>query len=354
MEYDIYHQALEQSVLAERIGFDYVWAVEHHGLTGYSSCTSPEVFLTWVAANTERVRIGHGVVQTAKGVNHLVRVAERVGALDIVSNGRVEFGSGRGFTHAELQVFGVSPGDTRPMQLHAMRNLPKIWAEGSVELDDEFYQVPRTRVHPRVVQRPHPPMWMACTQPDTWKIAGELGCGVLAFGFAEPGQLEQAIAEYREAIANCNTPYGVVNDQIAFAPPMFCHEDENTALETAAPGVQFFVESNFGYVMQWAQTEYDDYRYYRDIGEGLLQLPELTEQEKAGLSPSAALLKAGVKSNLFCVGTPEQCREFCQYYFDAGIDQLIFNCQLGHIGHDDIMGSLRLFGSDVLPKLRTT
>jgi alkanesulfonate monooxygenase SsuD/methylene tetrahydromethanopterin reductase-like flavin-dependent oxidoreductase (luciferase family) len=351
-EYAVYHEALEQVILAEELGIDYAWAVEHHGLTGYSSSSSPETFLSWVAGQTSRIRIGHGVVQTNKGTNHLIRVAERAAALDIISAGRLEFGTGRGFTHEELAVFGVRPEDTRPMQEHAMRALPRIWAEPEFELDDRFYQVPRRRLHPRPVQRPHPPMWMACTQPSSWALAGELGAGVLAFGFASPGELSGAICSYRAASARANPPYGLVNDQIAFAPPMFCAPDEREALELAAPAILFFMECNFRYVMQWKDTAAADYAFYRQVGTDILKLPELTEGEKRGLSPGAAMIKAGVKAGLFCVGTPAQCREFVAGYQAQDVDQLLLICQLGSLTNQQIQRSMRLFGAEVLPEFR--
>lgn len=349
-EAQVYREACEQVILAEELGMDYIWAVEHHGLTGYSSSSAPETFLAWVAGKTSRIRIGHGVVQTNKGTNHVVRVAEKAAALDIICDGRLEFGTGRGFTHEELGVFGVNPDDTRPMQEHAMRNLPKMWVDEFFELDDDLYQVPRRRLHPRPVQEPHPPMWMACTQPNSWALAGELGAGVLAFGFATPGELEKAISDYRTASANARTPYGLVNNQVAFAPPMFCHTDERTALETAAPAILFFMECNFRYVLQWAETESKDYEFYKLVGTEILKLPELTEQEKEGLSPQAQTIKAGVKAGLFCVGTPEQCRDFVRSYVEQDVDQLLLIGQLGSLTNEQIQGSMRLFGTEVLPE----
>jgi alkanesulfonate monooxygenase SsuD/methylene tetrahydromethanopterin reductase-like flavin-dependent oxidoreductase (luciferase family) len=353
-EFQVYHEAAGQAVYAEKLGWDYVWAVEHHGLTGYSSSSSPEAWLAFVAAQTTRVRLGHGVVQTARGVNNLVRIAERAAALDVLSKGRLEFGTGRGFTHAELKVFGVSPDDTRPMQEHAMRHLPHIWANGVVELDDEFYTVPRTRIHPKTVQRPHPPMWLAATQPSTWGLAGQLGAGVLAFGFANPGQLEEAIAEYRTQIANCQSPYGVVTNQILFAPPTYCAEDETEALEVSGEHVMFFVQKNLEFVNQWAAQDFKDYSYYSHVGEDILKIPPLREEEKQGLSSTAQLIKAGRKAGLFCVGTPDQCREFVGSYESAGINQLAFICQLGGLTDDQVRDSMRLLGEKVIPEYSDT
>ncbi|HZU76960.1 MAG TPA: LLM class flavin-dependent oxidoreductase, partial [Dehalococcoidia bacterium] len=109
-ERDLFHQALDQIELADRVGFDYVWQVEHHFLSEYSHSSAPEVFLGAVSQRTRRIRIGHGVVLLPMAYNHPVRVAERIATLDILSNGRAEFGTGRSGTPTELGGFGIEPG----------------------------------------------------------------------------------------------------------------------------------------------------------------------------------------------------------------------------------------------------
>src|SRR5256712_2032603 len=101
--------ALEQVELADRLGIDYVWEVEHHFLEEYSHSSAPEVFLAAASQRTSRIRLGHGIVQVPPAVNHPARVAERVATLDLVSGGRVEFGTGEGSSQAELGGFGVPP-----------------------------------------------------------------------------------------------------------------------------------------------------------------------------------------------------------------------------------------------------
>lgn len=346
-EYDVYHEALEQVILGEELGWDYAWAVEHHFLTGYSSSSAPETFLAWAAGKTDRIRLGHGVIQLAKGINHIVRTAERTAALDIICDGRLDVGSGRGFTAEEVEAFGIDPADTRPLQEHGMRALPQMWTSGVVEFDDEFYQVPRRRLHPRPIQKPHPPLWMAVTQPASWTLAGELGAGVLAFGFATPGELAPAMASYRAGAAVAPRPYGVVNNQIAFAVTMYCAPTDDEALEAAAPAILFWMECNYGYVKQWSKSDAKDYEFYKLVGTDIIDLPELSEDEKKGLSPQAQVIKQGVKANLFCVGSPETCRRVVQYYADAGVDQLIVLSQLGALANNQIQDSMRLFAAEV-------
>ena len=105
----MFHHALEQARLADELGFDWVWAVEHHFLEEYSHCSAPEVVLAAVAAQTERIRVGHGAVVCVPEMNHPIRVAERCATLDIVSEGRLEVGTARSSTWTELGGFAVDP-----------------------------------------------------------------------------------------------------------------------------------------------------------------------------------------------------------------------------------------------------
>jgi alkanesulfonate monooxygenase SsuD/methylene tetrahydromethanopterin reductase-like flavin-dependent oxidoreductase (luciferase family) len=349
-EEQVYHEAIEQLVLTEELGFDYAWAVEHHFLEGYSSNSAPETFLAWAAGQTSRIRLGHGVVQLSKQMNHLVRVAERTAAIDIMSRGRLDVGTGRGFTADEVKAFGVDPAQTRPMQIHGMRTLPHLWAADQFELDDEFYTMPPHTLHPRPYQQPHPPLWMACTQPESWRMAGELGSGVLSFGFSPPDQLREQMATYRAAIATAERPYGVVNEQVAFATPFLCAETDEEALEAAAEAVLWFVECSFKFIGQWSQVDAKGYEFYRKLGTDFIPMPDLTPEEAAGLSPQAQAVKKGVKSGVFCVGSPQTCADVVQRYVDHGVDQLILVAQLGYMTNDLIQDSLRRFAAEVMPR----
>jgi len=92
-EHRLFHQALDQVALADRLGFDYAWEVEHHFLEEYSHSSAPEIFLAACSQRTKTIRLGHGICLMPPKYNHPARVAERISALDILSNGRVEFGS---------------------------------------------------------------------------------------------------------------------------------------------------------------------------------------------------------------------------------------------------------------------
>src|SRR4051794_12469860 len=153
------NDALDQVELADRVGFDYVWEVEHHFLEEYSHSSAPEVFLAAASQRTKHIRLGHGIIQTAPQYNHPARTAERLAMLDLVSNGRVEFGSGESSSEAELGGFGIpymEKGDAwlegLDVTLRCLTETPFTGHQG------RYCELPPRNVVPKPVQQPHPPL----------------------------------------------------------------------------------------------------------------------------------------------------------------------------------------------------
>ena len=187
VESAVFLNALEQARLADELGFDWVWAVEHHFLEEYSHCSAPEVVLAAVAAQTRRIRVGHGAVVCVPEMNHPIRVAERAATLDILSQGRLELGTARSSTWTELGGFGANPDDTKKTWDEFVRVLPQLWGDAPVRYDGRCFSMPERNVLPKPVQKPHPPLWVTVTSPGTELDAAErgLGClGVASAGYA--------------------------------------------------------------------------------------------------------------------------------------------------------------------------
>lgn len=188
----LYRDALEQVEIADRVGFDYVWAVEHHFLEEYSHSSAPEVFLAAASQRTRRIRLGHGIVQVPPPVNHPARVAERVAALDLVSGGRVDFGTGEASSMAELGGFGVPREEKRAMWQDAMDAITRMFVEEPFAgWDSPYLRMPPRNVIPKPVQKPHPPLWVACSRRETIHFAARNGIGALSFSFAEPEDMRR-------------------------------------------------------------------------------------------------------------------------------------------------------------------
>src|SRR3984893_15166060 len=209
-EYNTYWQALAQIELADRIGIDYVWEVEHHFLEEYSHSPAPEVFYGAVSQRTKNIRIAHGVRLLPFNFNNPIKVAEQAAVLDIMSNGRVDLGTGRSTTAQELDGFGVDYDRTRDEVREALDVIVKAWTEEILEYHGKLIKIPPRRVVPKPIQKPHPPMWMACTAPESYEMAGDRGLGVLSFNFNWQ-QVQKSMESYRKA---CTTR----SDQVPKVP----------------------------------------------------------------------------------------------------------------------------------------
>ena len=204
--------------------------------------SAPEVFLAAASQRTRRMRIGHGVVQTAPRYNHPARIAERIAMLDLVSNGRVEFGTGESSSEAELGGFGVDRDTKREAWLEGLEVAIRCMTEtpfGGV--DGRFVTMPPRNVVPKPVQKPHPPLWVACSRRDTILLAAEKGIGALSFAFVEPEDARQWVDDYEAVLRERCVPVGLaVNPQVACVTPMMCAPNEEDALARGVEGANFF------------------------------------------------------------------------------------------------------------------
>nr|WP_308403975.1 LLM class flavin-dependent oxidoreductase [Streptomyces sudanensis] len=246
-EQQMLKDSVEQAVFAERMGFDRIWAVEHHGLEGYSHMSASEIFLTWVAARTERIRIGHGVVTMPFAYQHPVRVAERAAMLDVLSGGRLDVGAGNGASDQEMSLYGVDRENARAQVREALDILTGIWRSDHRFEWHGSLDIGPGAVLPRPVQRPHPPLFLACSREEAMRTAAKLGIGALVLGFGGPEMTRLRRAAYDAACA-ARTPEDLlsstVNDHFAVVCPTIVLDDAEQARTIGLRGQQFFVESS--------------------------------------------------------------------------------------------------------------
>src|SRR5438034_3241175 len=228
-EHRLLKDALEQVEIADRVGFDFVWEVEHHFLEEYSHSSASDVFLAAASQRTKRIRLGFGILPLPPGYQHPARVAETVATLDLVSGGRVEFGTGETSSGAELQGFGVHR-DTKREQWDEMLDVVArmMVEEPFAGWDGRFFKMPPRNVIPKPVQKPHPPLWVACSRRETIRVAAEKGVGVLSFSFIEPEEAKEWVDEYHAIVASerCVPAGFAVNPSVAVVLPIMCAEDE--------------------------------------------------------------------------------------------------------------------------------
>ena len=342
-EADVFLEAMQQIVLAEEMGFEYVWFVEHHFLTEFAHSCAPAVFMAALSQRTSTIRLGHGVVLLP--VNHPVRVAEELATLDIVSGGRVEFGAGRSGTPYQLTPFGVDIADTRAMWDEALSIIPRMWTEEIFSHEGTYYQIPPREVIPKPIQKPHPPIWTACSQTDTFRLAGERGIGALCFTIGNPGLLRQRIDGYREAVRHANPVGKFVNEQVAAFTIAYCDENNQRGREIGGQaGLWYFANSKMRHSNDWTGVDPGsvppDYKYHLERNQ--------TEVERSGEVSADQLIDNGS----FCAGDPNACIATVELYENLGIDQIMPIFQAGRIPHENVMQSLRLFGKHVIPHFR--
>ncbi len=340
-EATIIRQVVEQVQYAEQHGFDYVWLTEHHFLAEFSHCSAPEVLLGALAQATKTIRLGHGVVLTPPRYNHPARVAERIGMLDILSNGRVELGTGRSVTPAELDGFDIDPNESREMWEEGTRLLARLLTGEDVSHEGKYVRLPPRTVLPRCVQKPHPPMWLAGTSPESAVRAGRAGLGVLFFAAGvAPEFLDDKVKVYRTEIQSAEPIAGFVNNQLAGFTTGLCGEDD---AETKRTGGQ----AAFWYNRKGMQVS----RWPKDA-----QPPRTYEYTKGMWEAEEALAKGGPQSMMdsgsIMVGDPESCSKIVQRYVDVGVDQLIVHMQAGGIPNERVKESIRVFGKHVIPRFK--
>jgi alkanesulfonate monooxygenase SsuD/methylene tetrahydromethanopterin reductase-like flavin-dependent oxidoreductase (luciferase family) len=346
-EHKTYHDALEQIELADKMGFDYAWEVEHHFLVEYSHSSAPEVFLAAASQRTKKIRLGHGVALLPYPFNHPIRVAERAAALDIISNGRVDLGTGRSITEQELGGFNIDPADSRPMWEEAVRMIPQMWQTESFSWEGDYFVVPPRNVLPKPIQKPHPPMWMACTQPESFRIAGERGLGALSFGFIAPGVMEANLGVYRESIKNAEPVGAFANNQFAATSFACVAPTDEEAMEYGRPAAEFFQQSIGILFVPWGHKKDvpSSYQYYSTMA-------QMIEAQMAQNDGARRDFDEAFESGVFCIGTPERVRKTVKAYEDAGVDQLIIMAQVARVPHEKVMQTIRLFGEEIIPAFK--
>jgi alkanesulfonate monooxygenase SsuD/methylene tetrahydromethanopterin reductase-like flavin-dependent oxidoreductase (luciferase family) len=332
-EQQLIRDALDQVELADRLGIDYAWEVEHHFLEEYSHSSAPEVFLAACSQRTKTIRLGHGIVLLPPGYNAPARIAERVATLDLVSNGRVDFGTGESSSLAELGGFGVPVLEKREQWREAIEQIANMMVMDPYPgFKGKYFSMPCRNVVPKPVQKPHPPIWVACSNRDTIHLAARLGIGALTFAFVDPEEAKKWVGEYYEILEKECIPVGhAINPNIAMVTGFSCHQDEDEARRRGEDGFRFF-----GYGL--------GHHYIFGVHK-----PGRTDIWRNFEAARDALPSAGANRG---IGTPDQLREHLRAFEGTGVDQVIFIQQGGRNRHEHICESLELFATEVMPEFK--
>ncbi len=317
-----------EALLAEKLGMHSAWIGEHHfNSLGVLSC--PDMVLTYVAAQTERIRLAPAV--TVLPLHHPIRVAEQWATLDLLSNGRVDFACGRGYDKSEYEPFRVSFEDNQSIFEEGLELVRRLWAaEDRISHHGKHYSFDDVRITPKPVQRPLPTYVGSFSKPSI-ELAARLGCGLIVAPFAAAmsyGGLKQVADLYKETCAKYGTQPG------RMMCSYFTHFADTKAQEDAqrARQIRYYKECVIPAFPSDPKTAPPSYRYFIDMVERLHKVrPEdLTE-------------------NSVLLGSSAHITEILKKVEAAGYDEVILYFNVGMKPHDQVKDEMSRFMSEVAP-----
>jgi alkanesulfonate monooxygenase SsuD/methylene tetrahydromethanopterin reductase-like flavin-dependent oxidoreductase (luciferase family) len=332
-ELKLFQDALDQVELADKLGIDHAWEVEHHFLEEYSHSSAPEVFLAACSQRTKNIRLGHGITLMPPNYNHPARVAERIATLDLVSKGRVEWGTGESSALLELGGYNVPVDQKRSQWREAVEQCANMMAMDPYPgYEGEYFSMPCRNVVPKPVQRPHPPLWVACSNRETIKLAARLGIGALTFSFVDPAEAKSWVDDYYRIFKEECVPIGhACNPNVAMVTGFSLHHDAAQAKAKGMDGFRFF---SYALGHHYIFGEHKPGR--TDIWANFEKAREAMAEEGGSRG----------------IGTPDDMRKHLRGFADAGVDQVSFIQQGGRNKHEDICNSLEMFASEVMPEFK--
>jgi alkanesulfonate monooxygenase SsuD/methylene tetrahydromethanopterin reductase-like flavin-dependent oxidoreductase (luciferase family) len=340
-----YREALAQIRLADEMGFFTTWHVEHHFREGRSHSSAPEVLIGALSQITERIRLGFGVALMPHQFTSPVRVAEKVATADVLSNGRVEWGTGRS-TPMEQSAFGVDPAISKDQMKEAITAVVQAWEQEYFSFHGKYWDfpaidnVPYRMVTPKPVQDPHPPCWMAASSDSTAAIAGSMGLGVLSLSIMRPVEaMAEMIRQYREASRNAVDLTRVHNNRAAVYTLVHCAD---TMAQAEANGI-------------WDATWW----WYSNLAKFTLdwEFPNYPQEDRDRMFPLLSKGQENVdprnfsEADMIIVGDPDQCLKKMLRYAELGVDELLCYVQFGRLPHESVMRTIELLGQYVIPEL---
>lgn len=329
-----YGEMMTQIQYAEELGFDGVFFAEHY-IGGYSF-PSPPVFATAVAQRTKRIRLGTGV--TLLPLNNPIRTAEEYAMLDVLSNGRLDFGVGRGVLKAEYELFGIDEAESQGRFHEALDVILQAWTKESVTHTGKYFTVNDVLSLPKPVQTPHPPIWAACAfTPNSFTWAGERGFHAMLTPFAYPRheELQAKLELYWAAMKKAG--HEAASREVLGVYHMYIADTDAQAHEVAGKHFMQYLRF-FGELDRKAAFQSKDYEVY-----------------KGGLTKAmgGATYDDMDKADCMIFGSPERCVKRLQRAQKAyRLTYPIFEVNFGGFPHDQVMRSLERFAKEVMPHLR--
>lgn len=275
-----YDQCLRLAERADALGFNSVKTVEHSFFDYGGHSPNPCVFLSAIAARTRRIRLVTGAVIPA--FHHPAHLGGDLAMLDNMSNGRLDAGFGRAFLPKEFEVFGVPMSESRPRFEEALAMIKRLWTEERVTEQGQFWTLDDVRLMPRVVQQPHPPIWVAAiSSEESFAYAARNGYSIMIVPYAgKPGQLQELVKLYRRLWAESGHRPG--SEQVQVAQHCYVAENRDEALAGFARITRRYIETFADAVVAWQGRSSDQYPGYdKMVASILATTPESMIAQKA-------------------------------------------------------------------------
>lgn len=322
-----YRDTIAQAAYAETLGFESVWPVEQHFDPGFSILPSPLLLLSAIAERTRRLRLGIGIILLP--LSHPIRVAEEIATLDVISNGRVEFGVGRGVFPSHFAGFGIPQEESRERFLEALQVVRRAWTTERLSFQGKFFTVNDISVVPKPVQQPHPPICVAANTIETYEQMGQLGLAILtAAQITTFPKLRELIPRYRQARQAAGHPHGN-GEELSLLAPCYVAESAEQVRREVEPSIRHFLDSLIAAF---------------PVGKGNRLLEEAAERLRKTTYEQVCEVMGIFATPEACVDRLTQLRE----EFGMGRFLCWFNMG-GQVPHEQVLRSMRLFADKVMP-----
>jgi alkanesulfonate monooxygenase SsuD/methylene tetrahydromethanopterin reductase-like flavin-dependent oxidoreductase (luciferase family) len=329
-----YHETIEQVVCADDLGFDTAWLAELHFNRPFSIMPAPLIVATALAQRTRRIRLGTAVALLP--LQHPLRAAEDAATVDILSQGRLEFGVGRGTIALHFQGFNVSRDESRERFEEALTIIEQAWTQETCRFDGKYFQVPETTVVPKPLQKPHPPLRIAANSPETAAFSGERGYPVFVASPINPfPKLSEHLDRYRGAF-HAAGHRGKTQD-VAILFPVYVADSEAQVRQEVEPSFMHYFRTVSHQARLGERDRSASYAYLREVRQ---RMEAITWDE--------------VDATMALYGPPDTCvRKLADAHKRCGMDQVIcwFNPG-GLMPHRQVLACMHRFAAEVMPAVR--
>ena len=333
-EHRVFKEQLDTLRAAEDLGFDYIWAPEHH-FTEYGFCASPMLTLAAIASVTKRVRLGSAVVVLP--FNDPVRVAEEGAMIDLMSDGRFDLGVGRGFQPVEFRGFGIDQSQSHQIFSEALEIIERAWTGETVSFEGRHFKVDEHAVHPRPIQQPYPPIWLAAVSAASFEMAGMRGYNLLC-SLAPGFHTSEYVQTYRKALQTGR--HDAAKKQIGALCMVYCADTTEQARQ------------DFGGPVLWYFRMMEKYVAWQ-AGKAGKPIEGYEEYERVRRYASTVHWDELLQTHALVCGNPVQCVEQIEEIREqCGFTQLICWTRLAGLDHRKVMRSMELLSKHVLPHFR--